>query len=199
MSSVMDLLANHLDENRLRQLGQAVGADDAQIHNAVGTALPDLIASLARSASMDQGAAQLHVLHRDHDGSALDQIQGLTGGSGVGGTAVETMLKRMLGNKQQSVEQGIGKLSGLDSGAVTKLLGMLAPMVLGAIGRQQRQQKMNPGDLSGYLRKEQESMPQKSSGGASFIGRMLDQDGDGDFDLSDALKLGANMLFGRKK
>jgi len=31
-----------------------------------------------------------------------------------------------------------------------------------------------------------------------MIGRMLDQDGDGDFDLSDIIKLGMRMLFPRK-
>jgi hypothetical protein len=36
-----------------------------------------------------------------------------------------------------------------------------------------------------------------SSGSSSLIGKIFDQDGDGDFDMMDVMKFGAGKLFGR--
>ncbi|MCE3016345.1 MAG: hypothetical protein ACK56W_14105 [Pirellula sp.] len=45
------------------------------------------------------------------------------------------------------------------------------------------------------FRRERTSV--ESRAGGSIIGKLLDQDGDGDFDLSDMLKLGMRILSGR--
>ena len=46
----------------------------------------------------------------------------------------------------------------------------------------------------GFLGGEKAAV-EKSNGG-SLIGRMLDQDGDGDFDMSDMAKMAMGKLFG---
>jgi hypothetical protein len=45
------------------------------------------------------------------------------------------------------------------------------------------------------LGKEKASVDKQGGG---FLARMLDQDGDGDFDISDMAKLAMGKLFGRK-
>lgn len=90
-------------------------------------------------------------------------------------------------------------MSGLDASAVTKLMKILGPIVIGMVAKQAMAKKLDKGGLTGYLRNEKDSMTKTSPQGTSLIGRLLDQDGDGDFDLSDALKLGMRLLFGGKK
>ena len=90
-------------------------------------------------------------------------------------------------------------MSGLDAASITKLLALLAPIVMAALAKKQKETGLAPTDMGGYLRREEASITQQSPQGTSFIGRMLDQDGDGDFDVSDALKLGMNWLMGKKK
>ena len=46
----------------------------------------------------------------------------------------------------------------------------------------------------GFLGGERKSVEQSTGG--SLIGRMLDQDGDGDFDLSDMAKMAMAKIFG---
>jgi hypothetical protein len=202
MSSLVELVAEQLDDNRIRQMSQIIGADETQTRQAVGAALPAMVAMLARNAADDQGSQQIHAaVSRDHDGSLLDQLGPMLAG-GQSGDMVSigtSILKHMFGAKQSKVENGIGKMSGLDAASITKLLALLAPIVMAALGKKQKETGLAPTDMGGYLRREEASITQQSPQGTSFIGRMLDQDGDGDFDVNDALKLGMNWLMGKKK
>ena len=52
------------------------------------------------------------------------------------------------------MQQGVGKATGLDSGQVTRMLVALAPIVMGYLGRQKRQQNLDAGGLSDMLNRE---------------------------------------------
>ena len=75
-----------------------------------------------------------------------------------------------------------------------KLMMMLAPLVLAYLGRRKRQEQLNGDQLGEHLQTERRSV---EAGGGGFLGRMLDQDGDGDFDMMDVIKFGAGKLFRR--
>lgn len=113
---------------------------------------------------------------------------------------LDDMLGNVLGNKKKRVEDAIGKSSGLDLRKIGPLLMILAPLVLGAMrsraSSRSSTESLSPKDLSEMMRGERKSIEQKQGG--SLIGRMLDQDGDGDFDLSDIIKLGFRSFFGRR-
>jgi hypothetical protein len=177
----------------------------------MGAALPAFVEMLSRKAEDPQHAGQLHNTLSGVQGigdlSSLERELGV-GGSGGTSPAKATsglpggagdLLGGLFGDKQSRVESGVGKMSGLVASTVTKLMKILGPIVIGMVAKQAMAKKMDPGGLTGYLRNEKESMTKASPQGASLIGRLLDQDGDGDFDLSDALKLGMNLLFGSKK
>jgi hypothetical protein len=54
---------------------------------------------------------------------------------------------------------------------------------------------MDAGGLGGMLRGERKQMENQASGG--LLAGLLDQDGDGDFDFQDVMKLGMKRLFGK--
>lgn len=104
------------------------------------------------------------------------------------------------GQKQQSrVTQGVGKATGIDASAVDILLKKLGPVVAGALASKARSQNMDHDQLGGYLNREREAVNKKSDAQSMFLGMLLDQDGDGDFDATDMLALGAKLIFGSKK
>ncbi len=206
MFNILEVLSSQLSQEQVNAISQKIGASPEQTEMAIQASLPTLLGALGRKAESPEGAEQVHAaLSRDHDGSILDNLGGLIG-MVTGGTAHkpsgtssigDAILGHLLGGKKNQVQETIGKSSGISASQVGSLLVMLAPMVMGAVGRQQKSQGLSPSDLSGMLRKENHSI-EKASGGGSFIGRMLDQDGDGDFDMSDVLKMGMSKLFGRK-
>lgn len=195
MSSLLELLSEQLSGDNLQVIGKQIGADEATTVKALGAALPSLVGALSKNAESEQGAQGiLGALDNDHDGSILDNLGDFLGGkkyeqprSGAG------ILGHLLGGNQGRVENNVSKASGLSSAGSSALMKMLAPMVMGALGKQKQSSGMGVGDLMGFLGKEKESV-EKQSGG--LIGRMLDQDGDGDFDMGDMAKLAMGKLFG---
>jgi hypothetical protein len=75
---------------------------------------------------------------------------------------------------------------------VAKLLPVLAPIVMGALGRQKRQQNLDVGGLAGMLGAERQQI-EASSPAAGLLGQLLDQDGDGSV-ADDVAKLGGGFL-----
>ena len=148
MSSILEMLSNQIGADGVRKIGQSIGAGEASTGKAVGAALPLLLGALARNSQSPEGAQALHgAVSRDHDGGILDNVTQFLG-SGDGG-AGNGILGHVLGNRSQAVEQGVGKASGLDASAVSRLLPMLAPLVMGAVGRSQRQANADPGASPG--------------------------------------------------
>lgn len=189
-STTLDLLSQVLDANAVKTIGQELGTDQETAERAVSAALPTLLGALSRQADDTQRAESLHnAISRDHDGSVLDDVQGFLNGSSGSGADI---LGHILGGRQARVEKGVGQIAGLDASSAAKLMGMLAPLVLGAIGKQQRQKQLSSGGLTDLLRNERSTV--ESGASSSLLGALLDADGDGDFDLSDILKHGTGLL-----
>lgn len=197
MSSLLDVLGKALQGDNLSKISQEVGADEATTKSAISAALPALIGALSKNGTSQQGAESIlgALSSGNHDGSVLENLSGFLGNkeydqpkSGAG------ILGHLLGGKKERVEQGVSKASGLSANGAGQLMKMLAPMVMGALGKQQKQQGLDAGSLMGFLGGEKESV-EKESGG--MVGRLLDQDGDGDFDMGDITKLAMGKLFGK--
>jgi len=183
----------------LQQVSQQLGLDSGQTTQAVGSALPLLLGALGQNASEPQGAQSLlNALQRDHlaggsggGGFDLGGILGaVMGGGGSGATDGAGILGHVFGGQQPQAAELLGQKTGLDSGTTSKLLAILAPIVMSFLAQRFAQQG-NAGELSSALGQE----TQHAGGGlGSLLGGALDQDGDGQFGASDLLKLGAGLL-----
>lgn len=108
-------------------------------------------------------------------------------------SALPDIFGDLLGNKHGRVSDAVSKSSGLNKEQAGSLISMLGPMLSGILENQANSQKMSPADLTEMLRNDRAKVQQSPGGG--MIGKMLDQDGDGDFDMNDMMKLGMGMLF----
>jgi hypothetical protein len=70
-------------------------------------------------------------------------------------------------------------VTGLDAAKAGTLLTMLAPLVMGALGRTKRENGLDAGGLATVLTGEQEHLKQSAPGVMGALGRFLDSDGDG--------------------
>ena len=200
--SLMEFVTKQLGSEHVDQMATQLGASREQTESAIGMALPTLLGAMARKADDDNAMAEIDSELENHDGSVFDQLGSLLGGGTPGeATGLQAfggggnLLGSLLGGRQQKVEQGIGKASGLSGNQVTSLMGMLAPLVMGAVGKKKRSEGMDLGGLAGMLRGEKETMEKQATGG--LLAGLLDQDGDGDFDFSDVMKLGMKRFFGK--
>jgi hypothetical protein len=173
MSSLLDSLSGHLDDQSLRRMSGALGADQGATSKALAAAVPLLLAGLARNTTQPGGAQQLHdALVRDHDGSALENPPAAPTPDG------DAILGHILGDRRAEAERGIAGASGLDISKVGPLLSMLAPVVMGALGRTRSQGGLGPGQLSDVLHREGAALG-GSSGVMGMVAGLLDRDHDG--------------------
>ena len=67
--------------------------------------------------------------------------------SGSNSSAIEQdggkILGHVFGNRQQNVQNALSKQSGVDASSVGRILKMAAPVVMGLLGKQQRQSSIN--------------------------------------------------------
>ncbi len=182
----------------LAGLSRQLGTDTKQTQAGIAAALPMLLGALSRNSESGAGASALSAaLDRDHDGGILNDPAGFLGqGDTAPGAGI---LKHLFADKQTRVANGLSQATGMDGAAAGKLLALLAPMVLGALGRAKRQGNLDPAQLSSYLGKERQAVEKAAPQQLGALNRMLDADGDGDVDLSDLLKQGSLLgkLFGR--
>lgn len=193
MTMMLDMLTSQLGTDGLRQISQQLGTDEETTGNAVSAAIPVLLGALAKNSAQPQGAQSLlGALDRDHDGSVLDDLAGFLqqpnqqDGNGI--------LGHVLGGRRDRVERNVSQASGLDAASVSKLMTMLAPLVMGALGKARRQQNLDAGGLSDLLTNERVGLQRKNPqlGG---LAQLLDADGDGQV-ADDVAKLGKKLLGG---
>ena len=199
MNSILDLLADRIGGDNMGQIANAIGAQPQQTRTAVSAALPALLTALNRQTNTTAGAQGLsRALERDHDGSLLDQLGGFLGGQVRGKQADGGgILGHVLGGQQREVEQGVAQASGLDMSQVARLLPILAPIVMAALGKRKRQSGLDEAGLSGIL--GQDSMRARQAAPSGALGALsgfLDRDGDGSIQ-DDLLAKAGQALFGR--
>ena len=207
---IMNLLQGQLSEGVLDQLTQQIGASDSK-QTAAATAgiMNTLVGALAKNASNHDGAQSLsNALDRDHDGSVLDNVMDMFTGGGQ--TAQQNnramngagILNHILGDRQGGAIDMISQISGLDSGKTGNLMTMLAPMLMGALGRQKRQQGLDVGGLANLLTGTVTQQNQSAQNPTmSLVTKFLDSDGDGSI-ADDVASIGMKLLgglFGRKR
>lgn len=192
MSSLFDTLTQQLGGDAVQQISRQVGADPATTQKALPAALGSLMGALAGNSARGEGAQALtNALARDHDGSILDNLSGYLSNPQAG--PGEGILRHALGRKQAAVEVGLSQNTGLDAGSARQLLTVLAPIVMGALGRTQRQKGLDAGAVASLLQGERQEIARKAPEGLGLVGQLLDRDGDGQI-MDDVAKIGGGLL-----
>lgn len=188
------ILTEAISGGTMSQMSQVLGTDESTTSTAVQAALPMLLGVMTRNSSTPEGASSLlSALDTDHDGSILNNLGGLLGGSNVGLGA--GILGHIFGDKLGAAQKGVSQASGLDLGRAGTLLLMLAPIVMGALGKFRRQGQVDESTLPDVLGNATRETASNSPISDMLTG-MLDRNRDGS-SLDDILKM-AGSLFGRR-
>jgi len=154
MASLMDLLTSQLGGAILKQICSQLGSDENTTKSAIPKVVGLLLSALANNANNSNGAEALsNALGEDHDGSILEDIGGFLGNYQNGDG--EGILGHVLGNNRAAVEQNLSKDTGLDTGAISNMLTMVAPLVMGSLGKTRKEEELNAQDIAELLQKEQ--------------------------------------------
>jgi len=149
----LEALLGLLQGQDLGNLASQVGGNEGEVKNGVIAALPAMLAALGKNAGTEKGAEELNnALEKKHDGSILDNLSGylsnpdLKDGAGI--------LNHLFGNQTSNVANAVSQSSGLDTNGSMKMLQMLAPILMGMLGQQKKQNNLDAkglGNLTSML------------------------------------------------
>jgi Uncharacterized conserved protein len=149
----LEALLGLLQGQDLGQLAEQVGGNEGQVKNGVMAALPAMLTALSKNTGTEKGAQELNnALETKHDGSILNNLSGylsnpdLKDGAGI--------LNHLFGNQTSNVANAVSQSSGLDINGSMKMLQMLAPILMGMLGQQKKQNNLDAegiGNLTSML------------------------------------------------
>jgi hypothetical protein len=144
------LLAGQFDnEEILETLGKTVGVDSGKAGDLAKLGIPAIMQALSRNASTPEGANALNKALEDHRDDDVDNIAEFLGKRKPDEAA--RMLDHIFAGSNDRVKNNLAKQTGLDAGQVSGLLAQLAPLLIGALGQQKKQQNVDASGLAGLL------------------------------------------------
>ena len=136
MSGLDSILGSALGGDMLSKIAGQLNTDEAGAQKAVGAALPALLGRLKANADDPAGAEALAAaVNKDHDGSLLDGLGDKFGGLFGGDAQGSKIVGKVFGGDADAVQEQVAADAGIDKGQAAGLLGALAPMVMGALGK----------------------------------------------------------------
>jgi len=182
MSGLLDLINSPIGKQLISGVAGQTGQAENKTADVLAMAMPLLMGAMKKNASTPGGAQGLmNALSSKHDGGILDNLGGLFGG-GVDQNVMDDgagILGHVFGSKQPQVENALSSKSGIDAGSIGQILKIAAPILLGYLGKQTRQQNVTSPDalsglLGGLMGGNKTANKQQS-----LIESFLDSDGDG--------------------
>ena len=223
MNALSAALERDHDGSILEHVSTMLGENQAQANP-----LSSLMGGLGGAAANQMLSGLLGGRSGGRGGSATDLIGGLLSGSKNGGgdmlssllggggstllgmllgtapnssraSNVAGILGHILGDQTSSVQRGVSKAVGLDSAKVGTLMALLAPMILGALGRSKRQQNLGAKDLSDLIDNERRSIEQRVPGmQPGGLMNVLSQNNNNDQLIKMGGQLAKTVLFGNR-
>lgn len=179
MSTLQDELRQLLGGSTMEKLSTTLGTDRSRAEAAVDGALPVLLGAMRRNVERPGGADALdRALGKDHDGSVLDRVDDVvTNPPTAQGQAI---LEHILGGRTDAAQAGLSQFAGMDKGQIMKLLIMLAPLLLGVLGKKKQQGEVSGGGLPDILGREEQEARRRGGGGLDdLLGTVLGGGGGG--------------------
>jgi hypothetical protein len=152
--NLVSLIMQFLTPQMTEKIAAALGVDKSLIGKAVTAAVPGLLGSLTGVASTSDGSRKLFQAVTQQDPNMLESLAGMLGGSGHQNLVSDgtSLLSSLLGGSATTALGGaIGKFAGLQPAASSSLLGILAPVVMGALGKQKAASALDEAGLAGLL------------------------------------------------
>ncbi len=200
MAGLMDLLNSDLGKQIISGVSGQVGTNEGQTSSVLESVLPALVGAMQNNASTPAGESGLlgALLGGKHDGSILDNLSGfITDGDHSDGANI---LGHVLGGNQENVQNQVSQNTGVSSDKIAMIMKIAAPILMGYLAKQAQGSGMNTsgvssnggglGDiLGGLLGGQAQQQAPAQTGGGNILTSMLDQDGDGELGIGDAISV----------
>lgn len=178
MNAITQMITQRITGSVASQVAGRLGVSEGTANTAIQLAIPLILSAVARNASQPAGADALHqAVTNDHDGGILDNLTGFIGNPQAANGA--GILGHVLGDQRGAVESNLAQATGMDQDKAGSLMEMVAPLVMGAVGRTTQQNGLDSSGLAQYLGDQQQQQAAAAPGVMGMLSSMLDSNRDG--------------------
>ena len=172
--NILEALKDEFGDEIVGMLGKCIGEDSTKTKSALGAAFPAILGGLVSKGSSTQGASEiLEMITKG--GFGQDTLMGLGNAFGGGDATKELLaagaelLKKIFGDKVSGIIDLIAGTAGIGKSSASSLLGLVAPAVLGFLGREVKGGGLNVGGLMGLLSGQMEYLKAAAPAGLGSV------------------------------
>jgi hypothetical protein len=151
-NSIMAAVSRFLTPELVGKLASASGLDRSLTQTAVAAAVPSILSALTGLVAQPSGARQLAIAVAEQPANILANIASSPTGSTLTGEEGARLLSSLLGSGPFGVlTSTVSKFLGVGESPMRMLIGLLTPLIMGVLGREQRAAGSDAGGLARML------------------------------------------------
>jgi sporulation protein YlmC with PRC-barrel domain len=150
--NLVSAISRFLTPDLIGKMASVSGLDRGTTQSAVGACVPAILSSLADLAAKPGGARQLADSIAEQPSGMLSNLAQTLGTGSLSAEKGSGMLSSLLGGGVlNTLVSTLSRFVGVGEGSTRTLMGLLAPVVLGVLGREQRAAGLETGGLARML------------------------------------------------
>lgn len=153
-SNIIDVIKDHLGDNFADAAAGVTGLGAEQTRRTVGAAIPAILAGILGATATPAGSNAFASALRTQDSDLLSNLSSRVAGDNrqsLINSGIDTLTSLLGEGKLSGLIDGLSSFGRIDQGAGKSLLGLLAPVVIGVLGEQQRARNLDTDGLREML------------------------------------------------
>src|SRR5262245_41752965 len=157
--NIVSAISRFLTPELIGKMASVSGLDRSTTQSAVGAFVPAILSGLTDLAAKPGGARQLADAIAEQPTGMLSNLAQTLGGASMSAEKGSGMLSSLLGSGVlNTLVSTLSRFVGIGEGSTRTLMGLLAPVVLGVLGREQRAAGLETGGLARMLMGQREQI-----------------------------------------
>lgn len=179
----MDMIKGAVSKQVMGQIGGMLGTDEKKTASVFDNAAGSILGGLIKKSGTPSGSKDIFDMATKQDDGILDKLGDILGNKDATADLQKSgggVLDGIFGSQQTGMVGTIAKALGLEGNVMGTLMKMLAPIVMGVIGRHIKSKAMDAVGLGSFLGEQKSSlgfMPSSLTDGLGF-GNLLGNVGD---------------------
>lgn len=159
MADLLESLRRFISPDLISRTSGELGENEPATAKAFGGIIPAVLAGLVGRTSEPGAMSSIYNMIRGSDSGLLSNLSNTVPGA-PGGTAPvgNQFLSQIFGNKIDGVQNALSKYAGIKPTSVSAILGYIAPLVLGFLGKKVHDDELDEDGLSSYLSSQKASI-----------------------------------------
>ena len=185
------ILSGGMLDSLVELVSKKLNIDEDKVRSVITLGIPLLLKTLSKNTKDSEEAENIsNAIAEDHDGSILGDLTSLfTGDTQTDGGKI---LKHILGGDLTKTTKTIGEKTDTKSTDVKNILVTLAPLVMGTLGKQQKEENLDT-EGTKQLIEDTADEAEKTFDTGKILTQLLDKDSDGSV-LDDVAGMVGNFL-----